>query len=79
MEDKYILAGMLSAACLNYGENGALNCTAAANALQQHGVRVVVLCKFCKHFEGLRKEGWCNLHNCIRKLDSYCSYGERRK
>lgn len=30
-------------------------------------------------FEGLREEGWCNLHNCIRKLDSYCSYGERRK
>lgn len=52
---------------------------AAANALQQHGVRVVVLCKFCKHFEGLRKEGWCNLHNCIRKVDAYCSYGERRK
>lgn len=79
MGEREILAGMLSAVACKYTECGKLNHGAASAELMQNGVRVVVVCRFCRYFEGLKKQGWCNRHSCIRNSEDYCSYGERRK
>ena len=79
MDKKLILAGLLSAVCLNYAEHGMLNCTAAAEALWQHGVRPMVHCSKCKFFKPLQKFGWCDLYCGPRAVDDYCSRGEEKK
>ena len=79
MNDKYILAGMLSAVCLNNTQHGVLDCTTAANALHQNGVRVVVTCKRCANFVPTQGHvGWCNHCFGPRGFNDFCSHGERR-